>query len=329
MTPGGGGPATWMEITNRRDIGVNLNAPAGDKNGAPNWSYDSLRAVRAGDVVYHYDSNRQAIVGSSVAVGEPWMDQVFWAARGTRSRDIKPHLQSGWYLGLEGYAPLAEPVSRKALTERRGELLALRDRLAAIGGGAVKFPFIAYRDEIRAFQAYLTRFPPDLIELFPSLARATVLRELEELGGVAYRIADETTSVGERDPFAVNPALVERALRGHARTQNGLARHVQARGAMPMSPAPGHPNYDLAWRVGERLYVAEVKSRTDDNEERQLRLGLGQVLRYRQMLAELGEKDPRAVLALESRPRDRSWLALCASLGVILCWGPAYEGLGA
>ena len=88
----------------------------------------------------------------------------------------------------------------------------------------------------------------------------------------------------ERDPFEVDPALVERALRGHAATQNALARFIEALSSEPLSPVGGDPAFDLAWRHGGIVYVAEIKSRTAGNEERQMRLGLGQVLRYRQML---------------------------------------------
>ncbi len=40
----------------------------------------------------------------------------------------------------------------------------------------------------------------------------------------------------------------------------------------------------ILWLNGEEAWVAEVKSLTTTNEEPQLRLGLGQVLIYRQRL---------------------------------------------
>jgi hypothetical protein len=64
--------------------------------------------------------------------------------------------------------------------------------------------------------------------------------------------------------------------------------------------------------------VAEVKSITAENEEQQLRLGLGQVLRYRQRLAALGHDRVVAVLVPERQPRDPSWRELCQDLGVVL-----------
>ncbi len=64
--------------------------------------------------------------------------------------------------------------------------------------------------------------------------------------------------------------------------------------------------------------MAEVKSITAENEEHQLRLGPGQVLRYRQRLAALGHDPVVAVLVPERQPRDPSWRELCQDLEVVL-----------
>jgi hypothetical protein len=137
--------------------------------------------------------------------------------------------------------------------------------------------------------------------------------------GDAYRPADEQAAVTQIDPFTVDPAIRERALRGHATTQNALAAYVRSRGLDPRSPRAGEPNFDLAWEDADRIFVAEVKSMTFSNEEKQLRLGLGQVLRYRQVLGRHG-RQVTAVLAVEKRPADSSWEGLCQELGVLLVW---------
>ena len=64
--------------------------------------------------------------------------------------------------------------------------------------------------------------------------------------------------------------------------------------------------------------MAEVKSITAENEEHQPRLGLGQVLRYRQRLSALGHDRVVAVLVPERQPRDPSWRELCQEFGVVL-----------
>ena len=55
----------------------------------------------------------------------------------------------------------------------------------------------------------------------------------------------------------------------------GLARVLHDAGLTPRSRLPHEPNFDLAWQIGDTVFVAEIKSITDDNEEEQLRLGLG------------------------------------------------------
>jgi hypothetical protein len=74
----------------------------------------------------------------------------------------------------------------------------------------------------------------------------------------------------------------------------------------------------VAWTHNGTTYVAQIKSTTDHNEERQLRLGLGQVLRYRAMLATVSDGPVRAVLVPERTPRDPSWDSTCAGVNVAL-----------
>ena len=94
-----------------------------------------------------------------------------------------------------------------------------------------------------------------------------------------------------------------------------------------MSPSSPQINFDLCWRAADRFFVAEVKSCTNANVEKQLRLGLGQVLRYRAVLEDVLGGTVIAVLALEAGLADASWRKLCNSLGVRLVVAPHFEGL--
>ena len=136
--------------------------------------------------------------------------------------------------------------------------------------------------------------------------------------GAPYRQVPVTELSGSRDPFSVDLALVERGLRGHTDTQNELASVLSNAGIEPCRGLPSGPNFDLAWQKNGTVFVAEVKSITAENEEHQLRLGLGQVLRYRQRLAALGHDRVVAVLVPERQPCDPSWRELCQDLGVVL-----------
>jgi hypothetical protein len=125
-----------------------------------------------------------------------------------------------------------------------------------------------------------------------------------------------------------NPALLERALLSHSSTQNALADVVRGAGLKPTSPR-GSVDYDLAWRLNGRLWVAEVKSLTDANEVAQMRLGIGQLLDYAAALEHLGEHIEGLVLAVERHPSAHShWMRVCHRAGIRLCVAPEFTGLG-
>lgn len=176
-------------------------------------------------------------------------------------------------------------------------------------------------------QPYLSKMPAKLLDLFPQLTAATeaALSEgpqppaAEAPGlGPTYRQAQVSPWPSARQPSTPDPALVECGLKGHADTQNDLAQVLRNAGIEPRSPLPREPNFDLASETNGTVFVAEIKSISDDNEEGQLRLGLGQVLRYRHSLERLGHPRVVAVLMPERAPRDASWADLCHELGVVL-----------
>lgn len=139
--------------------------------------------------------------------------------------------------------------------------------------------------------------------------------------GTDYKPANESVASAASEPFEVDPNERDRATRAHAVAQNALAEAVEGRGCTPLSPS-GEPNFDLAWEEPDgTLVVAEVKSVTAKNVERQLRLGLGQVLRYRNLLEASG-KTVRALLVLSDEPADERWTELCQTLEVGLIWLP-------
>lgn len=320
----------WIEITGRDDIGADLHAPSANENADAFWSYDLIHRVKPGDIVYHYARNRRAIIGYSEAVGQPWADNVVWAAQGmsARKQGITPHLREGFRLGLGGFIPLPVPVTKEMLVARRAALFTIRQEVEKPGKPS-RFPFIPYgKTDVRALQGYLTKLPKGLFDVLPELQIDRAISghlPANEIPdpikiGVSYRQANEALAVSTIDPFAVDPALVERALKGHASAQNALATYVTSIGATPMSPIVGGPNFDLAWEHADEVWVAEVKSCTKTNQENQLRLGLGQVLRYRSILTNRLKRPVRAMLMIETEPQDITWKSLCTDLGVELRW---------
>lgn len=164
----------------------------------------------------------------------------------------------------------------------------------------------------------------------PSLGSSSgrrIVRPAPPALSVGYRRASETATATPRDPFVIDPDVVDRGLVGHASTQNALAAAVESVGLEPLSPGPRDPDFDLAWidRHG-RCIVVEVKSLTRTNESKQLRLGLGQVLDYADLLRADG-REVYPVLAVEKEPVERRWERVCESVGVRLVWPELFRSL--
>lgn len=138
--------------------------------------------------------------------------------------------------------------------------------------------------------------------------------------GVPYLPPPAPSPTAHSDPFERDPDLVDRGLLAHHVTVERLARWVSSNGFDPRLPGLKDPQFDLAWQDGPTIIVAEVKSITVTNEEKQLRLGLGQVLRYRHQLGGSGVK---AWLVPEREPSDPSWAATCVANDVALLWPDA------
>lgn len=327
----------WVEITDRAVLGSDLVAPQFDEEGRSYWSYDLVNEVAEGDVVLHYAPRPdKAIASWSRAIGDPYEDTLIWGAHGQAGGrgPVDPYERPAWRRPLEGPFPLARPIS---LEDFRGAETAIRevhDRLKAeFPSQALYFPFqLSSRRPVRAFQGYMTKWPRELLHVIPDLAALDELAEhtrpsptdpapgvSSAVLGTDYRRPDEEVVTSrDRDPHSVDPNLVDRALRGHRRTQNLLQDALVAAGFVPRSPAPGEPEFDIAWDDGDAICIAEVKSMSNTNEEKQLRLAVGQVLRYAYLLS--AGRPVRRFIAVEREPRDPSWLDFTAEHGIGLIW---------
>jgi hypothetical protein len=322
----------WLEITDRPDIGIDLHCPQRDATGNRTPGYSLIWCVQVDDIVFHYDKNEHAITGWSRVAGQVTEAPTVWLSHhaATRRRLLQGRAQPGWWLDLDGPFPLDPPLTLTQIRANASQLRAVLDALRSEHAGSLYFPFSFYGGtEPRPQQPYLNKLPAEFVALFPTLAAAIELASPEKdqststapTLGTTYREARFSSLSSERQPFTFDPALVERGLKGHSDMQNALADVLRQAGIEPRSRLPREPNFDIAWETQGAVYVAEVKSITDDNEEEQLRLGLGQVLRYRHRLRGLGHDHVVAVLVAERAPRDFSWRDLCHELGVAFLAG--------
>lgn len=320
-----------MEITGRPDLGADLHAPRLDDSGGETPTYSLVREVDDGDIVLHYEKSQSAITAWSVAHGGFWEAETLWGtprSTGPSGGPVDPYPREGLWHGLHGPFYLDDPLTLGELRSLQPRIADVFTDLEARHNKPLYLPFQLRSDGLRAAQGYLTKMPadlvvdlpklPDLVDDLPAALFTPTPEPNDRNPGQDYRPAQVSPQL-ESDPFSVDPAVVERALRSHGDLQNLLAGRVMELGSDPRSPGPLDPPWDLLWLNGSTAWVAEVKSLTRANEDRQLRLGLGQALIYRQRLLRTYQS-VRAVLMVEWRPSDPDWQALCESLNVLLLW---------
>jgi Domain of unknown function (DUF3883)/EVE domain len=270
------GENVWMEITRRDDIGADLKAPSAARGGVATASYDLVRLVQPGDVVVHYDSHKEAIVGVSVAASTAEPAPIYWVARGSYAR--RAGEQPRWLLGLrvalEEYRHLEPPVTLADIRQRKEPLLMLRQRIQARADGRpIYFPWIPYQDTLRTFQSYLVKMPQEAISLFPRL-RAMVDQAETQPSGIGLASPAEQAEEAVKDAAG---KLARRA-RGQGFQLDQEAKVAVEALAMNMATefyskawdvedVHGTKSYDLVCRRGHEVKHVEVKGTTTDGAE--------------------------------------------------------------
>jgi hypothetical protein len=171
---------------------------------------------------------------------------------------------------------------------------------------------VLLREKFGSIEAFVASLGAGAPEAFREIDRP--------LGKTYVRARTDLNLAAPRKRTEFDPDLAGRGLNAHGETQNLFVDHLESLGLKPKSPDDTGIKWDVFWETDGIAYVGEVKSLTRRNEENQLRRALGQVLRYRQLLARLRE-DVRAVTVAEREPTaSGDWLELCGELGVTLTW---------
>jgi hypothetical protein len=109
--------------------------------------------------------------------------------------------------------------------------------------------------------------------------------------------------------------------------QNKLARAAESRGFQPLSPSASDCLFDVAWRDGKTMTLVEVKTLSTTNEAAQIRLAVGQILDYADLLRSRGVSSVRCAICVPHAVLSRRYVALCQTLGITLAWPPNYRGI--
>ena len=266
----------WMEITRRDDIGTDLKAPVAARGGVATASYVLMPLVQPGDVVVHYDSHEEAIVGVSVAASAAEPAPIHWVARGSYARRAgeQPRWLPGLRVALYQYQRLEPPVTLAEIRRHKNALLTLRQQIQARDSGQpIYFPWIPYQDTLRTFQSYLVKMPQEAISLFselramvdqaeghvPGLVPASPAEQAEEAvkdaaGKVARRGRGQGFQLDQQVKVAVEALAMNMATEFYSK-------------AWVVEDVHGTESYDLICRRGGEAKHVEVKGTTTDGAE--------------------------------------------------------------
>jgi hypothetical protein len=276
----------WLESTDRADLGADLRSVCRDARGLENWRHTLFRHAARGDLVFHYDKRRQAIVRVSRITGAAEPIELPWRTHGPSTRADAATVQPGYRIALSEGLDLAEPVTLAQLRASRDQLAQVFTDLRARRRGALYFPFeLSRRRPLRLLQGYAFKLPADVLPIFPQLGGALAPAqpssnhdadhhlELEWGTGLrakARRWSSQRRPARDLEIWLSHNVLQER-LRDMLVAQHG-AENVRLE--VPL----GLARIDLVVRLGNAYRYYEVK--TEPTARSCLREALGQLLDY-------------------------------------------------
>ena len=221
----------FLETTDRPDIGVDLKAPQATDGGQANHpSYVLIREVHPGDVILHYHlPSRRMALWSRVA-SDSFAEDIVWGSHGVVARraGVEPYRRPGWRVLLEGPFEMPSSVSLEELRTAEPAIRAAFDKVRAQHRGSLYLPLeISNKRPLRPTQFYLTKAPLSWLNAVPSLAVIPAASSVtagsdiagplrldaipqEDSFGQDYIQADEDAATSAREPFSIDPNLVDR-----------------------------------------------------------------------------------------------------------------------
>jgi hypothetical protein len=247
----------FVEITNRSNIGSDLLANGG-KKGKLKPGSTLLPLLAIGDLVIHYSSTEEAIVGISRVTSNP----------------VALKDPGGWRVQISGYQQLSSLIPIESVRQVGSSVMQIRDDLIqAHRPLPVHFPFAPYgAGPIRPRESYIEKFPRQLLELFPSL-----LVEVQLFEGLYNSVEEDPLAAAAEN--AVADCAGKPQKRGGQGFQINLASKIavedysmkratqywEKRGIV--EDVHGNSSYDLVCTVrGSKKHI-EVKGTTGEGLE--------------------------------------------------------------
>lgn len=314
-----------MEITNRDDIGADLKCPQLDETGKPQPSYNLIRAIWPGDLVFHYSTNITAVVGASIAGGPLQQRDIIWISHRVigkpKNREGIP--RAGWWLPLYGFATASVPLRLTTIQDPIEDswIRAWIDEKRRNTTGPVAAPFQRYKNKLRAAQGYLSKMPLDFVNRWHALQRMTAelttlqdkMTPLGQLCVPEYINSNAPLKFkNDEDYFVTIKATCQRRSRQHERLVRSAAAWFSQRGAKIQTPHP----IDLRI-VHPKTLIIEAKLARDRNPIFAIREAIGQLFEYRHFA---GPRDATLCILLDADPGCRLTDYVENHIGIAIFW---------
>lgn len=194
----------WLDVSGRDTGDELLASPRTDGKDTGTWAHRLITHVKDGDLVFHYDAWRQAIIAWSLADGRPVKRDLSWRlpARHAGNESTDAMLPS-WGIKLRQFTRLSVAVSLQDIALTQWSLFPSLRALEDQFGDPLYYPFeMGNRDETHPLRGYVFKLPAVLVEGLPELAsvaeRVTRPLDRQEITPARQRVAARSALAASR-----------------------------------------------------------------------------------------------------------------------------------
>jgi len=292
--------------------------------GAGIWATKKSHPFRKDDLLFFWQAGGAGLIANAVALSDsvpsrdydydtlPWPDR--WDDSEEPPREVYKSIVE--MRVLQETAPLA--MSWSAVASTLGFKGGANTAPVQFGEGSAELAASWFRPDVA--------HPKLTVEFGSRTARVHRAKPDED----ADDPFDDVVVAVLSPPRTIDPEVVGEARNRHNRVVRAIHQLLRDRGKRPIKPTGWFGEQpDVVWREDPGFHIVEVKGITGLNEREQLRLGLGQVLRYR-FISEKQGHPPQAWLITDVAPADLTWIEICDSLNIRMWWpGRDSRGPGA
>lgn len=178
----------WLDVTDREGREQLLASPRGEDKGYDSWAHRLITHVRGGDIVFHYDATRQAIVAMSLPHGRVEKKQLWWPHASDNPGDAATRVQlPSWGIALRQASELGAIVPMDEIAHTQWNLFPTLRKLEDEVGDPLYYPFeMGNRTATRPLSGFIFKLPALLVSAVPELSRAAarVTRQVAPYEGV-------------------------------------------------------------------------------------------------------------------------------------------------